>query len=496
MFVKATNFSVSCLWHLYVTVNTMMHTVLEVDELNDIGMQDCPAADKHTTEYATQTEWQTEEADDRAPSVSSIASDTCSVLFELFDVQFPDAEDARRMCEFSSIVVFFVCIWLVSSSVSFFSSGHVQYASQIDVLVSSSDIAAVDVISALEVVCGFVAAYVHKSMHDRDFKYLARMVWLLLMIDVWLATILSLVFGSIFHLLNSTFRARDVVITTLEGLSGLRVLEWHQDGAAWHTYNMAGWPVMCLAWSFLLIPYTVAVNNWLYKRFASVGYILVLLNACLPIVVITTFALLREDTNIFFANASSMGYRLLEFNLGVCLFHFMHAQSDLVTRMFFVLKQVSGLVALSFLLLWLAQIGSDAPPTKDKCVRMYYFARCIQTHHTQLMRGCVLGMTGIACVVVRSSVGLPASSLSIVPVLSSAVVFCWPVCYVLMLLMQINASKDLMRDNTSLLVFIMPLATFCVSYLWNMTMKMRCFHVVEQYLLLLSARMPAFSNTS
>ena len=108
-----------------------------------------------------------------------------------------------------------------------------------------------------------------------------------------------------------------------------------------------------------------------------------------------------------------MGYRLLEFNLGVCLFHFMDTQSDVTTRVLFVLNRAAGGIELLFTLIWLSQIESEAPPTSDTCVGMYYrdftyFARCTRVHHAVLMRGCVLGATGIACIQPRS--WFPAAS--------------------------------------------------------------------------------------
>ena len=419
------------------------------------------------------------EPQDTAPSV---ASDTCSVLFEMFDIQFQDPADAHRTMQFTSEVLVLTCVFLMSSAISFFSSSHIHTASQIDVVLNSSDLAAIDCVSAIMVIGGFVGTYIHNSMRVEEFKDLAYLVWLLLMVDVWLATVVSVVAGSVFHLIHHSFSGRDIALTWLEGLSGLRVLEWHQGSNAWHSYNVSAWPIMCIAWSFVLLPFTVAGNAWIAKRFPSVGHLLILLNACLPVVVLTIFAFLRDDTNIFFANASSLGYRLLEFNFGVCLFHFMHTRSDVTTRVLFVLNRAAGGVALVFALVWLSQIGGNATPASDTCVRMYYFARCIRVHHAMLMRGCLLGVTGIACIVVPGGLVIPDAPLTLLPVLASAVVFLWPLCYVLTLLMQINFSAELIQENISLIVFIMPVAALCVAYLWNQTLKIRCFQVAEQQL--------------
>lgn len=442
--------------------------------------EDPNAQHEHKTQEAQEAQEALDNLDMRDVAPSN-ASDTCSVLFELFDVQFHDPGDALRMQQFASLLTVLTCVWLTSGSVSFFSSMHIGSPSQIDVVVNSSDLAAIDVVSAVVVMSGFVATYVHNSMQVKEFRELARLIWLLIMIDLWLASVVCLIFGTLFHLIQHTFHAVDLAITALEGLSGWRVFEWHQGRDAWHPYNLCAWPVMCVIWALQLLPITITGNVWLVKRFHHVGHLLIIVNACVPLVVITVFALLRDDTNIFFANASSFGYRMLEFNFGACLFHFMHEQSEVLTRVLFVLNRSASSIVLVFVLLWLSQIGSDATASSDTCIRMYYFARCIRVHHALLMRGCVLGTTAISCVVVPNSVAIPAVPLSVVPVLVSAIIFCWPLCYVLFFVLQINFTSSLMRENISLIVFVTPVVTLCVAYLWNQTFKIRCFQITESF---------------
>lgn len=127
----------------------------------------------------------------------SVTSDSCSVLYEMFDVQFQDPSDAHRTMQFTSEVLVLTCVFLVSSAISFFSSLHMHVASQIDVVLNTSDLAAIDCVSAIMVIGGFVGTYIHNSMRVEEFKDLAYLVWLLLMVDVWLATVVSVVAGSI-----------------------------------------------------------------------------------------------------------------------------------------------------------------------------------------------------------------------------------------------------------------------------------------------------------
>jgi len=179
-----------------------------------------------------------------------------------------------------------------------------------------------------------------------------------------------------------------------------------------------------------------------------------------------------------------VGYRLLEFNLGVCLFHFMDTQSDVTTRVLFVLNRAAGGIELLFTLIWLSQIESEAPRTSDTCVGMYYFRLyyilCALYPRTPRYVDAWVCSRGQrhrlypTTIVVPGSVTVPAAPLSALLVLASAVLFLWPLCYVLTLLMQINLSTVLIQDNISLIVFIMPVAALCVAYLWNQTLKMLC----------------------
>ena len=42
---------------------------------------------------------------------------------------------------------------------------------------------------------------------------------------------------------------------------------------------------------------------------------------------ISLFALMHDNSNIFYINATNVGYRVLEFNLGVCAYSSMNAES-------------------------------------------------------------------------------------------------------------------------------------------------------------------------
>ena len=100
----------------------------------------------------------------------------------------------------------------------------------------------------------------------------------------------------------------------------MRTLELSQALQAMHSLNPTSWPVMCLLYAFLLTPWTMTSNDRLHACYPRAGLLLLLVNAIVPIVTISLFALVHEDTNIFSVNSTHFGYRLLEFNVGVCFF--------------------------------------------------------------------------------------------------------------------------------------------------------------------------------
>ena len=68
--------------------------------------------------------------------------------------------------------------------------------------------------------------------------------------------------------------------------------------------------------------------------------LLLLINAVLPILTISLFVLLYEDTNIFYINATHFGYRLLEYNVGVCFFACIQRHANITTKFTYAVKCV------------------------------------------------------------------------------------------------------------------------------------------------------------
>lgn len=55
----------------------------------------------------------------------------------------------------------------------------------------------------------------------------------------------------------------------------------------------------------------------------------------------------------------------------------------------------------------------------------------------------------------------------------STVVFIWPACYIIHLLLELNFSVALVHENAALLVLLVPVITFLLSSLWNKTLKIK-----------------------
>lgn len=451
-------------------------------------------------------------------SVTSSRESACS----WFEVRFQLEADALRFTCFVNICVVFVWMYTLSASIAFFSSLYPVSAptmktsssapetlpvSTVDAFVLTSSIIVIDITSALFVVVGFFSAFMLANIARADVFDLCKIIVVYVVTDVWLCTLLSMLFGSIFHLTRHSFRAHDVALTLLEGITCLRVFEVSQAWQSMHSMNPTAWPVLCLLYAFMLTPFTIASNERLRSCHPQSGWILMLCNACAPIVIISLFALVRDDTNIFFINATHVGYRLLEFNLGVCFYSFSQSYPRGTNKVAAILQLTFFPVLAAFTLVWWAQLGMPVRPSYETCIRMYYFSPCIQVHHGFLMRGCLLGLS-LVCkilavdtknsddrvlIVLGHTASLHRHGSWLTSALTS-VLLIWPTCYVVHLMLEANFSLALVHDNAALLVLVIPVITFAVSFLWNSTWKIVLFDFIEHFLDSFCACLPARSS--
>jgi hypothetical protein len=84
----------------------------------------------------------------------------------------------------------------------------------------------IDISSAFFVLCGFFCAYTVSNLKlENNRMLLSVMITLNILVDVWLGTLVSMVLGSLYHLIRGTFTSHDVLLTFLEGMTCLRTLE-------------------------------------------------------------------------------------------------------------------------------------------------------------------------------------------------------------------------------------------------------------------------------
>ena len=64
----------------------------------------------------------------------------------------------------------------------------------------------------------------------------------------------------------------------------------------------------------------------------------------------------------------------------------------------------------------------------------------------------------------------------------TSVLLIWPMCYTIHLMLEVNFSISLVRDNAALLALLAPVITMAVSLLWNATWKPTLFDHTERFL--------------
>jgi hypothetical protein len=428
---------------------------------------------------------------------SSVGSSESNHSF--MELRFQLHSDAIRFMHFVHYGVIFASMYTLTASTAFFSSLYPVAPTQelrhstVDSFLLSSAIIAIDISSAFFVVTGFFCAYTLTNITSSDKTTLFRIIVLYTIVDVWLATFVSVIFGSIFHAFRKTFAAQDITLTLLEGITCMRTFELSQSTNAMHSMNPTSWPILCLLYCFLLTPWTMVSNHRLHSCYPRAGLILLLVNALAPIVTISLFALLHEDTNIFFINSTHFGYRLLEFNVGVCFFACVQSYPLASTKFTYCVNYLHPLVTIVFFLIWWAQLGAPVQPNYGTCIRMYNFSPCIRMHHGFLMRGCFLGIT-ILCKIMLT----PSKQVKMFDVVAhgnaidtqgswlacgvTALVFVWPMCYIVHLILELNFNVSLVHENSALLVIIVPIITWGVASLWNNTWKLTIVNCLDKTL--------------
>jgi len=357
------------------------------------------------------------------------------------------------------------CAYLVCSIVTFCSSAYTGPGSALDVVLFVSDVVCVDVSSALFVMAGCtVASVLRTSAPDKQTR-IARQAALVMLLDLYGATLCALVLGSLHALMLARFRWADVAFTAVDGLTTLRTLDFRQSAAAPHPYNVTAWPLQSLLWCVLSTPGLLRMEGWLAERAPQLADTVVCLCSVLGITLFTAFGSMQTSSNIFYANASSVTYRSLEFNLGVHAVFLLGRHAALVAALRHVCRHAAPYVAVLVGTVWFSEIGRPlSARTDDNCLRLYHRSSCLQDHHGFFLRGCVLALFALLCI----NTGPPeqlARELRVASALLPAMAFCWPLCIAVKLVLDVTFGAALVGQNRPV-VLVMCAAALGVLSMW------------------------------
>jgi len=393
-----------------------------------------------------------------------------------------DEESREDDCSSDSQILCFGCVMFVCSYVyvacsvlGFFTSTHLKAESRLDFMAVSADVIAIDLSSAVFVVTGFVGSQIIESQAPDTIVPYLKYATVYVLIDSWIATFISCIFGSLFNLAELDFHVQDIAITCLEGFTGLQVLDWSQAANSWHSLNSPIWFLHCLLYAVISIPFAQNGIEKVTRLFPLYAHYFVLVNSLLPVAVISFFALYHSKSNVFYTNVTNIGYRLLECNLGIAVFYQVKRLDMLTLRCLELLSFCYREIVCIFCMIWWTHLGLTVDPSVDSCIRLYHFSPCIKWHNEFLMRGCLIGVTFIAVIgLAKKNIIISDVYVQHLKTIPTVISMCYPASYVLSLLLQINFTRSLMLENTPLIVFCIPFVLHVIANVWISSHKEFC----------------------
>lgn len=380
---------------------------------------------------------------------------------------FESMQDYNKLCflMLSCTCIAVVLVW--NSALTMCSGNYIFAKSQLDVLILSADILSIDLFSCAFVVCGYTASFVFVAVGLRQWQELrSKLCWGCYSIGLS-SSAAAVVVCSLWRGYLGHFHGHDIFLTLAEGFTSVRLLDVNQDPARMHSLNVFVWPVLIMFWSLLTLEWTWAGNHKIVKLVGSAGHYMLVLLAMCGISLFTLFGMLHSKTNIFYANATSIAYRTLEFNLGVHTHFLQEAQFRPLADVMQVLRQCRFLILFVFCATWWSEIGVVVQEQTEVCLRLYAGNSCLRDHHAFLLRGCILGLTLLSSVDEKQgSVVSLKSMLHILPVVPSALAFCCPVYSFLLLVFVVTFSKTLVYSNIACVALVLSVLLWLLSYLF------------------------------
>jgi len=220
----------------------------------------------------------------------------------------------------------------------------------------------------------------------------------------------------------------------------------------------------------VMMPGTLGMVKHLHQM-GGIGIYVVVFLCLVGVLVFSLFVSMREESNVFYANASSVGYRMVEFNVGVNMYYLLSRGELLVLQLVSVARRVRAAVVGVFVLAWWAEIGA-ARTSERVCVRLYHISPCLRDHTGVLLRGCVLGACCAAWLFDSESVAVPIENpLQAAMSAASTVLLCTPIFYATKGILELSFGAELINGNAALLSISLPVLAIAIVYAYNLWVK-------------------------
>jgi hypothetical protein len=340
----------------------------------------------------------------------------------------------------------------------------------LDAVLVMVDVMTIDISSALFVTAGLTATVLYSGVTAERHRFLVHSTVLSMWIDMGLATVAAMVLGSLHALLLHSFKWADVGFTLLEGLTTVRGFDFQQAVTALHSYNVAAWPVQSMVWCLLSTRSVYELDERIVLRFPALCDVIISLMALLGIVLFTVFGPMQASSNLFYANACSVTYRSMEFNLGIHLV-FLHQRHPALAA---VLRRLVGkaqlVILLFFATVWWSEVGRPVThSTQTTCLRLYYRNPCLLDHHAFFLRGCLIAVVLLLADAVPG--GPLAREMSLVQSTSTAIVFCWPVCIAVKLVLDVTFGSDVIAASRAVVAVLCVCILLVLAFFYNALLK-------------------------
>lgn len=373
-------------------------------------------------------------------------------------------------------------MFLACSVVTFCSSAYTGPGSALDSILVMVDVMTIDISSALFVSAGFTATGMYLATDPATYDAMTRTTACSLLIDLFAATAASLLLGSLNALLMHDFKWQDVGFTLLDGVTTLRGIDFRQTPSAPHAYNMAAWPVQSMVWCILTTKSVYAFDEIIVTRFPALCDVIICLMALVGIILFTVFGPMQSSSNIFYANACSVTYRSLEFNLGVHMLFMYRRHPVLVAVLNSVVRKAWHFVALFFVTVWWSEIGQPVTHSaQTTCLRLYFRNPCLQDHHAFFLRGCLLAVVLLMAADTDPPHHL-AREMRMVKTNCSAMAFCWPVCIAVKLVLDVTFGSAVIAASRAVLSVLCLSLLGVLAFFYNALAKPPLLAFIAQLL--------------